>query len=315
MAIAVAALLAAAPAGATFPGSNGRIAFSQSDLVAPIGGEGGNLSAHSQVFTINPDGSGLAQLTNVAADQAAGSPDFSPDGERIVYESNESGSFQIWVMDASGSNQTQLTDRDGFENFQPSFSPDGSKIVFSRCGEPFGFIAYCDVGVINADGTGLHSLPRGGHWVNNRPVYSPDGQQIAFSSDRGGRQSAVFVMNADGSSRQRLTPTKLRAFWPDWSPDGEKILFSDHCCLPHSNLWTVRPDGSDRTRLTDVATERDAAFATFSPDGTRIVTFYSRGCGASGCHHLFTLDANGSDFQKVVTGVPDTFLSDWGPGG
>jgi Tol biopolymer transport system component len=310
-------LVSAAPAHATFPGSNGRIAFSQGDLVGPIGGEAGDLSIHSQVFTINPDGSGLAQLTHVAADQGAGSPDWSPDGEKIVYESNQSGAFHIWVMNANGSAQTQLTHRSGFEDLQPSWSPNGKRILFSHCGEPFGdgFIAYCDIRVINVDGTHAKTLLSSGRWSNVRAEYSPDGEKIAFGSDRGGLQSAVWVMDADGSSLKRLTRAELRGFWPDWAPDGHRILFSDHCCLPHSNLWTVRPDGSGLTKLTDVAARLDAAFASFSPNGQRIVTFFSRGCANSPCRHFYTLHADGSNFNRVVTGKPDTFLTDWGPGG
>jgi Tol biopolymer transport system component len=315
-AITLTCFLAASAAEATFPGTNGRIAFSQGDLVAPIGGEGGDLSIHSQIFTIGRGGGGLTQLTHVAADQSAGSPDWSPNGDRIVYESNESGSYQIWLMDANGTRQTQLTDDATFESFQPSFSPDGDQILFSRCGEPLGFIAFCDIAVINANGTGLQTLLRAGRWSNVRPVYSPDGRQIAFSTDRGGRQSAVWVMEADGSSLERLTPTKLRAFWPDWSPDGKRILFSDHCCVPHSNLWTVRPTGSGLTRLSHVAGRFDAAFASYSPDGKRIVTFFSRGCDDSGsCTHFYTLHADGTHFHRVVTGKGHTFLTDWGPGG
>ena len=316
-AVGLIGLVSAATAQATFPGTNGRIAFSQGALTPPIGGEPGDLSEHSQVFTIGANGGGLTQLTHVAQDQGAGSPDWSPDGKRIVYESNQSGAFHVWVMNANGSAQTQLTHQSGFEDFQPSWSPDGKKILFSHCGEPFGpgFIVYCDIDVMNANGTHVKTLLSSGHWSNVRPNYSPDGKKIAFSSDRGGLQSAVWVMDADGSALKRLTAPSLRAFWPDWAPGGHRILFSDHCCLPHSNLWTVRPDGSGLTKLTDVAQQLDAAFASFSPNGQRIVTFFSQGCGDSPCQHFYTLHSDGTHFQRVVTGKPDTFLTDWGPGG
>ncbi len=315
--LALLGALVAAPAQATFSGSNGRIAFSQGDLVPPIGGESGDLGIRSQVFTINPNGSGLKQLTHVAAGKSAGSPDWSPDGERIVYESNQSGDFHIWVMNANGSGKTQLTHQSGFEDFQPSWSPDGKKILFSHCGEPFGpgFIVYCDIDVMNANGTHVKTLLSSGHWSNVRANYSPDGGRITFSSDRGGLASAVWVMKANGSGLERLTRPKLRAFWPDWAPSGHRILFSDNCCLPHSNLWTVRPDGSGTKKLTHVPQGVDAAFGSYSPNGRRVVTFFSRGCANSPCRHFSTLRSDGSHFDRVVTGKTNTFLTDWGPGG
>ena len=303
-AAALTTFLAAAPTLATFTGSNGRIAFSQGDLFP-----GGDLSAHSQVFTIRPGGGGLAQLTHVGAHHAAAAPDWSPDGERIAYESNQSGHFRIWVMKANGSAQTRLTHKSGFEDFLPSWSPNGKRLVFSHCGEPAGFIAFCDIATVKADGTGFKTLLSSGQWTNVRPVYSPSGKRIAFGSDKGGRQSSIWVMHADGSSPKRITAASLRAFWPDWSPDGKRILFSDNCCLPHSNLWTVRPDGTELRQLTHVPQRYDAAFGSFSPNGARIVLHYSKGCG--GC--FYTLGANGSRFNKVATGKPNTFLTDWGP--
>jgi TolB protein len=315
--LGLAGVLFASPAYATFPGTNGRIAFSQGDLIAPVGGESGDLSIHSQVFTIRPNGSGLKQLTHVATDQGAGSPDWSPDGERIAYESNQSGAFHIWVMNANGMGQTQLTHQSGFEDFQPSWSPDGKRILFSHCAEPFGpgFIVSCDIDVMNADGTQVSTVLSSGHWSNVHANYSPDGKRITFGSNRGGLQSAVWVMRADGSGLQRLTAPKLRAFWPDWAPGGHRILFSDNCCLPHSNLWTVRPDGSGLTQLTHVAQRLDAAFGGFAPNGRRIATFFTKGCGGSPCRHFYTLHSDGSHLHRVTTGKPNTFLTDWGPGG
>jgi Tol biopolymer transport system component len=307
-------LAAAAPARATFPGANGRIAYSQADLVPLIGGETGDLSAHSQVFTIEPDGSGRARLTHVAGDQAAGSPEWSPDGDRIVYESNESGSFQVWVMDADGGNQTQLTDDPDFEGFQPSFSPDGQSIVFSRCASPLGFMAFCDIAVMDADGDNLQTILSDGHWSNVRPGYSPDGDQISFSSSRGGLQSAVWVMDADGSDPERLTPPRLRAMWPDWAPDGEHILFGDNCCVRHSNLWTVEPDGSDLDQITHVPKRADINFPTYSPNGKRIVAFDPAGCDGPDCDLLVTLRADGTGIHRLKAGTRNAFLSDWGPG-
>jgi Tol biopolymer transport system component len=306
-------LVLAPAAVATFPGTNGPIAVSQ----GPIFPDDGDLSAHSQIFKIEPSGSGLTQLTHVTRRQAAAAPDWSPNGQRIVYESNQSGDFAIWAMNADGSGQTQLTGAAGFEDFLPSWSPDGQRILFSRCADPFGidFFSLCDIVVMNADGSGVTTLLSAGHWLNSRAEFSPNGQKIAFSSDIGGLQSAIWVMNADGSALQPLTRPRLEGNWPDWAPSGEEILFSDHCCVPHSNVWSVRPDGSGLRKVTHIRPiSLDAAFASYSPDGKRIVLYFTRRCPDGLCKHFYTARSDGSHFHRVATGKPDTFLTDWGPG-
>ena len=92
---------APSPASAAAAAAHGRIAFSQWDLIP-----GGNLSGHSNVYTINPDGTSRRQLTHVGKTQAAGAPDWSPDGTKIAYESNQAGDYRIWVMNSDGSGQS-----------------------------------------------------------------------------------------------------------------------------------------------------------------------------------------------------------------
>jgi TolB protein len=282
--------------------ANGRIAFSQWDLLP-----GGNLSAHSNVYTINPDGTGLRQLTHVGAAQAAGAPDWSPGGDKIVYESNQTGDYRIWVMNADGSGQTRLADDPGFADLEPAWSPDGARILFSRCDDHIGFILTCDLEVMNAAGGGMRRLA-GDHWTYVRGQYSPDGRRIVVGTDRGGFLSALWVMRADGTGLHRITRPSLEAFWPGWSPDGRRIVFTDNCCQGGSNVWTVRPDGSGLRQLTHFVPPLQGGFASYSPDGRRLVLL-----GDKCCQYFYTMNADGSGLRPVRTGVPITFLTDWGP--
>lgn len=244
------------PTNATFPGGNGRIAYSTS----PAHGH------PSQIYTIRPDGSGLRQLTHVTVKgRGARSPAWNADGSEIAFAKRG----HVWTMKADGSDKTRITDDTGFSDRNPAWSPDGSRIVYSHCDVSLGFTAYCDLDTVNVDGTGETKI-LGGHWTYDFPRFSPDGTKIAFAGDRGGLVCAVWVANADGSDPHRLTAPKLQANVPDWSPDGTQITFGSHCQLPGSKPWVMNADGSDQQRLISDAAQSDWLSSRFSPDGSVI---------------------------------------------
>jgi Tol biopolymer transport system component len=287
------------PAHAAFPGTNGRIVFDTA------------FSHRPQIYTIRPDGTGRQQLTHVAKGHAVSSPEFSPGGTRIVFTIDE----QIWVMNADGSAQHQLTHQAGFLDHNPSWSPDGRKIVFSHCAAPFGFTEFCDLDVMNADGSGVKKL-LGGNWVNQFPEYSPNGQKIAFESTRGGFVCAVWVMNANGGGVKRLTDPNLEASNPDWSPDGTRILFGTNCDRPRSQIWVMNADGSSPHPLTHMPPRGDAPTASYSPDGHKIVLLTNLNqlihptlC----CWDLYVMNPDGSHLHLITTHDAGVTSPDWGP--
>src|SRR5690349_10715556 len=84
---------------ATYPGKNGRIAFV------------GNFSGTWQIYTINPDGSDLLQVTNLPATEFFPFdwfPNFSPDGQRIAFSHDMTGSVELYVINADGTGLTQI---------------------------------------------------------------------------------------------------------------------------------------------------------------------------------------------------------------
>lgn len=277
---------ASGPAGAAFPGRNGKLAFagSRNIYVANPDGTGlrqithdteyrstnpewspdgslilfrcnGGLYAYAkknEVCTMRPDGSDIRYITD--NDMTEEDASWSPDGRQIVFIRNECMDsercpLQIWVMDADGSDERQLTEESVESSFGPVFSPDGSRIAFDR---------ECDVWVMDADGSDQVNLTQQYASGEDDPCemaadWSPDGTKLAYMclSDRsdycGARTWNVWIISADGSRPQAVTGGKVGGMGPEWSPNGRRICFNGG---PYSQIFTIAVDGTDRRRVT-----------------------------------------------------------------
>jgi Tol biopolymer transport system component len=193
------------------------------------------------LFLMQPDGSGLTQLTFGA--RSEWSPAWSLDGGKIALIS----SSRLWVMNADGSGMTPLfADADPYYEDHPSWSPDGRLAFFSNRGA--GGQSASHVYVINADGSGL-TFVGDSSATEETPAWSPDGRRIAFSSNRETGRFQIWLMNPDGSNPVRLTSDSGGGGEPQWSPDGSKIVyasFRDNVV----EIYVMKADGSGQTRLT-----------------------------------------------------------------
>lgn len=142
---------------------------------------------HPDIWVMNTDGSGQKNLTNTPTLWEE-YPTWAPDGSQIAYSMDTMlGTCCIYVMNADGTDQTQLSPgpRDG----SPDWSPDGTKIVFTRLGQP-----RADIFVVNPDGTHLQRLTQSS-WDDFLAAWSPDGSKILFLSarDSGYYSAQIFV--------------------------------------------------------------------------------------------------------------------------
>jgi len=291
----VAALLCSAiPAHATFPGKNGRIAF----VLGP------------DIYTMNPDGSDVRQLTNLGPDNAASWESWSPDGKLIVFSEFPPPDFtgQLWLMNSDGRNQHLLLAEPGIMEVRASFSPDGKSIVFSRgrhINPDGGAPMIVEIYRIGVDGTGLTAITRhsalGLH--DYGPKYSPDGSTIVVQCDqREGILGAAWLIPADGGRFQLLTPPAISARRPDWSPDGKKIAFQTHCCNPQNpTIAVINADGTGLRELTHNGNDFDAGPHDFnpswSPEGDAIV-FERQTPDSAG---IFVIKADGNAPAQILS--------------
>lgn len=145
-----------------------------------------------EIYLMQPDGSGLVQLTDRPG-FVAFEPSLAPSGDRVVFESHvedTDDSGALFKVRTDGSELVQLTDGTG-DDRQPNWSPDGSRIVFQSHGRIPGNI---DLFTMDPDGGAITNVTNS-PFEDTDASFSPDGQQIVYSSDEGELELAnLFVI-------------------------------------------------------------------------------------------------------------------------
>ncbi len=211
------------------------------------------------IFRAKPDGSGVKRLTDTPGYDAEAT--VSPDGKTILFTSVRDGDLDIYSMDRNGKNVKRLTDALGYDG-GPFFSPDGKQIVY-------------------------------------RSYHPKTEKEIARYKDRlknnliEPNNFEVWVMDADGSNKRKVTNLGVASFAPYFHPSGKKIIFSSNYFAKdprkrNFDLLMVNTDGTGLERITTF--ESFDGFPMFSPDGKKLVFASNRNQEKPGETNVFIAD-------------------------
>lgn len=236
------------------------------------------------LYLMDYDGEGIKRLTNHGS--LVMSPSCSPDGSKIIFNSDKIWDQDLYVVTLTPSVSEQRLTRAFKLEQSPEWSPDGRRIAYSANGE---------ILVANPDGSGAVNISRSPRSIDVSPSWSPNGRQTAFVSDRSGTPE-IYVMSSSGGNLRKVSSGGYSTD-PSWSPAPEvnRIAFVK-LEGGEANIFTVNPDGSDEQRLT--WSSRRNENPAWSPDG-HYIAFTSNRAGQS---DLYLMYLNGQNQRPLTKG-------------
>ena len=306
------------PAGAAFPGINGRIYFSTHR-------DGDHLNIYSvDPTTVTP----VTSNGDVHADPAAvntakddWSPVWSPDNSLLAFTSTRSGDSEIYTFNAATGSVTQLTSNT-MDDLVPTWSPvmpNGEMyIAWHQLTKRSGY----DIMAMQSDGSHQQLLLGGGRRSDEtHGGWHPNGSELTYTSDAIDRNLELYkvtttVTGSGGlaaGSPQRLTSTRNHGeVYADYSPDGSEIVYSKAADANNyeatSDLWKMSSSGAGQAFLKDVG------FMDFqpdwSPDGTKIA-FASTTNTTNQTSEIYVTDEAGGSLTKITENGRGDYQPEW----
>lgn len=179
------------------------------------------LTPYMNLYEANLDGSNLQRLTSGPAYHAECS--YSPDGEKIVYGSNETGSMNLYIYDNSKNLVSRLTHHDHCYNGGPFFSPDGKWIVFRSDRHKKDFL---QIFMIRSDGSEEKQLTDN-NYVNWAPFWHPTQKFIVYTTSKHGHHAyQIYLIDLETKKQWRVTHSNTFEGLPSFSKDGCQMTWT-----------------------------------------------------------------------------------------
>lgn len=258
-------------------------------------------------MALDATGKGGLATSLISSTLADNGPDYSPDGQKIIFASSRSGDFGLWVCDRNGANPMPLIESGPYLTGTPRWSPNGQWIAFdSRASDPDPK-GNADIYVINADGGQPRRLTEDPA-EDITPSWSRDSKWVYFGSTRSGSMQIWKIPGAGGQAQQ---VTQQGGFEGFESLDGQYFYYSKGRAVP--GIWRIPVGGGEETLVLDhhnagywrlwAVTEKGIYFATANAPSQPIIEFFNFANGK--ITHIATLDKPISRSDPGITISPD----------
>jgi Tol biopolymer transport system component len=191
-----------------------------------------------QLSLAGPDAPIGTAVKVISSTRDENSPAYSPDGRKLAFGSQASGSYEIWVSDSSGSKPVQLTSFGGPVTDRPAWSPDGKKIAFHSRPE-----GQAEIYLIDSDGGQPRRMTHDPA-EDVLPSWSRDGRWIYFGSRRTGQHQIWKVPAGGGPATQVTQNGGITALE---SPDGQFLYYTKQ--RGASSLWKAPTTGGPEVKV------------------------------------------------------------------
>lgn len=244
-----------------------------------------------KLYAVSTGGGKARRITE--GEGGHGSPQFSPDGRRLVFIADRKEETDIAIVGLDGEDWPQRISRGDGVTIDPQWSPDGTKIAwveFDQAGYPWHHtrIVVADLAsgairtIVNWEGVSVLA-----------PRWSPDGERIVFTSDRAGWANLWTIALAGGDARH-LVDDQWEHAEPTWAPDGRTLVYTRNVD-GNSHLMIVSADGGSPEVLADGPGVHIAP--TFSPDGRQVLFSYQSPIAPS---NIYTIPVDGGERRAIT---------------